>query len=83
MEVIAVVQFAGNQAQYTITPENYGIYHARLQTFEGKEGPVPPLSVTLVRGVRHWVGSSDNNHFINELGNAIDQRVRGTDPHAL
>lgn len=83
MEMTAVVQYAGNLAQYTITPENNGIYNARLQTYEGKEGPVPPLSITLVRGIRHWVGSFNDPYMVDALGKAIDQRVRGTHPHRL
>ncbi|HEY1020791.1 MAG TPA: hypothetical protein VGE06_00700, partial [Flavisolibacter sp.] len=79
----AVVSYGGNLAHYTITPENNGIYNARLQNFEGGEGPVPPLRITLVRGVRHWVGSFANAYIVNELGKAIDGRVRGANPHAL
>lgn len=86
MELTAVVQYAGNLAHYTITPESAGIYHARLLKYEhadGADGATPPLSVTLVRGVRHWVGSTEEQHFVDQLGKAIEQRVRRGDPHSI
>ena len=86
MELSAVVQYAGNLAHYTITPERAGIYQARLLKYEqmdGVAGVIPPASVALLRGVRHWVGSTEEQYFVDQLGNAIEQRVRSGDPHAI
>lgn len=83
MNLKACVWFAGELAHYSITPDNYGIYQARLIKYEGPDGVTPPENVLLVRSARQWVGSYDEAYFVQDLGNAIDERVREGDPHAL
>lgn len=83
MEVKAVVRYRGKQAHYAISPENEGIYYARLLKFEGQGVPTPPANLILVRGMCHWVGSSKEQYVVDELGKALEQRVRGSDPHAV
>lgn len=82
MELTAVVQFAGSRAHYTITRENVGIYQARLLKYEGGDWIYPPESVTLVRGARHWVGSTEEQCFVDQLGDVIEKRVRSGDPNS-
>jgi hypothetical protein len=81
MKLKAVVQFLGDRAHYSITQVKKGIYDAKLLRYEGSSGVTPPEAVTLVRGVRHWVGSYDEPYFVDELGNAIEERVRHGNPH--
>ena len=84
MELTAVVQYLGDKAYYSITPESCGIYHAQLIKYEGPDGVTPPENVILVRGSRHhWIGSSQEQHFLDELGKSIEERVRGSDPHSV
>lgn len=83
MELEAVVTYLGEQAHYAVTPETGGIYQARLIRYEGPDVITPPETVTLVRGVRHWVGSTAESYLVDELGKAIEHRVRGSDPHAV
>lgn len=83
MELKACVWYLGDLAHYSITPDSYGIYQARLIKYEGPDGVTPPENVILVRSARQWVGSYEEPHFIQDLGNAIDERVRGGDPHSL
>jgi hypothetical protein len=40
----------------------------------------PPENVLLVCSARHWVGSYEDAHFIQDLGRAIEERVRDNDP---
>lgn len=81
MEMKAVVRFLGDLAHYSVTPEEYGIYHARLLKYEGPDGVTPPESVLLVKSARNWVGSYEESYFVSELGDAIEQRLRdGGDP---
>lgn len=58
-----------------------GIYDAHLERYEGPCGVTPPQDITLVRGVRRWVGSYEESYLVQELGRAIEDRVRTGDPH--
>lgn len=81
MKLKAVVQFLGDRAHYSVTQVKKGIFDAKLLRYEGSSGVTPPEAVTLVRGVRHWVGSYDEPYFVDELGQAIEERVRRGHPH--
>lgn len=83
MEMKACVWYFGELAHYTISPDQFGIYQARLVKYEGPDVVMPPESVLLVRSARQWVGSCDESWFIQDLGRAIDERVREGDPHSL
>lgn len=83
MELRAVVSYRGNLAHYAITPDNFGVYHARLLKYEGAGGKTPPESLILVKGEGRWVSSCEEKRFTGSLGKAIEQRVRGGDPHTL
>lgn len=83
MELKACVWYLGDPAYYSITPDDYGIYQARLVRYEGPDLVTPPEHVLLVRSARQWVGSCDEPWFIQDLGRIIDERVRGRDPHSL
>jgi hypothetical protein len=80
MELKASVRYLGELAHYSVTPDDYGIYHARLLNYEGPDAVTPPESVILVRSARNWVGSYEEGYFVQELGSAIDERVREGDP---
>lgn len=75
MELKAVVTFSGALAHYTVTPDKFGIYHARLLKYEGGAEAEPPGLVLLVKGVHQWVSSCEEG-FSNALGAAIEQRAR-------
>jgi hypothetical protein len=70
-------------AHYAVTPEAAGVYHARLLRYEGPDGVTSPESVLLVKSARKWVGSYEEIYFVQELGYAIEQRVRSGDSHSL
>jgi hypothetical protein len=83
MELRAVITYWGNLAHYIVTPDNFGVYHARLLKFEGANGSTPPENLILVKGAQHWVSSCDEEDFAEDLGCAIEQRVRADHPHSL
>lgn len=46
----------GDLAFYTISPDSFGIYQARLVRYEVPDLVTPPEHVLLVRSARRWVG---------------------------
>lgn len=78
-----MVSYLGDMAHYVFTSEATGVYHARLLKYEGPDGVSPPECVLLVKSARKWVGSYEETYFVQELGYAIEQRVRSGDPHSL
>lgn len=83
MPLKAVVSYWGSLAHYAVTPDNFGVYYARLLKYEGPGGITPPESLLMVRSLRRWISSCDDEGFINDLGRAIEQRTRDGDPHSL
>jgi hypothetical protein len=77
----AVVPFLGDKAHYSVTQVQRGIYDAHLERYEGPSGITPPADITLARGVRRWVGSYEEAYFVQELGRAIEDRIRSGHPH--
>jgi hypothetical protein len=59
MELTITVLYLDFPARYAISRENNGIYAARLLAYEGPDGITPPERLTLVRGIRAWIGSYD------------------------
>ena len=68
MELDAVVNYGDGRACFKIQKENPGIYHARLLYFEGNKKQGPPKELVLMRGIRYWTGSHENEALLNELG---------------
>ena len=72
MKTDVTVKVANGLATYRIQMDRPGIYSARLQSFEGKPQYKPAESITLVRGVRSWTGSSDDSELLNALGQFVE-----------
>ena len=77
----AVVPFLGDKAHYRVTRVQRDVYDAHLERYEGPSGITPPVDITLARGVRRWVGSYEEPYFVQELGRAIEDRIRDGHPH--
>lgn len=75
MEVVIV--YKGALAYYEIRQLRADVYNAYLKRYGGYEKA--PVDVTLVRSIRHWTGSVDDEGLLRELGQAID-RHRFIDP---
>lgn len=79
MDLKAIVQYQGALAHYSISPENEGIYQARLLRYDGRPERTPPQKLTLIKGFDHWSGNCDRLDLLKELGNTIDKRLNHTD----
>lgn len=82
MQVKVAVRYGDGLAHYVLTPESRGVYQARLLRWDGGSMAPPPREITLVKGVRQWVGSCDRPMLLQELGRALEPRVRGGDPNS-
>ena len=82
MEVKVAVQYGDGMAHYVLSPDSGGIYQARLLCWDGGTIAPPPREIILVKGARHqWVGSCDRPTLLQDLGRALDSRVRRGDPN--
>jgi hypothetical protein len=74
VEIKAIVQYREFEARYRIKREKLEntIYFALLEDYAGPTDQLPPVRITLTKGIRHWVGSSDDQNLIDELGKVID-----------
>lgn len=72
MEFEAPVSYGSGKALFRITKENPGIYYACLLTFDKVNEQSPPSRITLIRGIRCWRGSDNDDMLINALGNLIE-----------
>ncbi len=72
MELEADVNCANGRARFKINRESSGVYYAQLMNFEGSKNTSLPKEVILTRGLRHWTGSFNDETWLNELGNIIE-----------
>jgi hypothetical protein len=72
VELETKVIYKGGGARFLIRPETEGIYTALLISFTGESSQSPPGEITLVRGVRNWAGSIEDEILLGELGKFID-----------
>ena len=72
MEVKATVTYKGSLAYYTIEEDTKGIFSATLVDYKGSTHNMPPVHLIITKGVRHWIGSTDDDVLTNELGEAIE-----------
>ena len=75
MEIKALVKYREQYAEYRIVLESEGIYTAILERYEGSVHSLPPPKLTMTKGVRHWIGSTEEQPLLDELGEVIDLNV--------
>jgi hypothetical protein len=75
MEIKALVKYREQYAEYRIVMESEGIYTAILERYEGSVHSLPPPKLTMTKGVRHWIGSTEEQPLLDELGEVIDLNV--------
>lgn len=61
-------------AYFRIHEERAGIYTAYLICFDGDDTHTPPEAITLLKGVRNWTGSVDDEVLLAQLGAFIDTK---------
>ena len=74
MELEATIKYRSSNALFKIQKESEGIFTATLLRFNGGNTIAPPVRITLVRGIRNWTGSTDDEILLGELGKFIDNR---------
>lgn len=73
MKLEAIVKYGNGRAHFKIHKENPGIYYANLLHYDGAKQFSPPHKITLIRGVRQWTGSHEDETLLNELGKVIEE----------
>ena len=73
----AIANYKGGLAHYKIIPENFGIYNAYLERYDGKSSNSPAQNIILVRGLKHWSGSIEEQNLLDTIGEVIDRRTKG------
>ena len=78
IEIKIILSYRGHPAEYRIVRDKTGnnIYLARLEEYKGPTDFLPPTRVTLTKGIRHWVGSCEDQELIIDLGSAIDLTLK-------
>src|SRR6476660_2012057 len=75
MKLEAEVRINEATAQFSVSPKGPGMYQAKLMRFNGMPNEAPPSRIILIRSVRQWTGSCDNEKLMNQLGQEIDRVV--------
>jgi hypothetical protein len=69
----ASVQYLGGIAYYEIIAENKGILTVELIEYSGPDLISPPTIITMARGRRKWIGSINDDLFLDKLGKEIER----------
>jgi hypothetical protein len=83
MEIVASFNYKGALAHFKIRRENSGIYYADLFSYEGEAANAPPEKLTIIRGIRQWTGSYNDDYLLSRLGEIIENNISnsaGTTP---
>lgn len=73
MELETIISYRSKNACYKIQSESEGIFTANLLSFDGEDNLAPPAGITLVKGIRNWTGSVEDEVLLGELGRFIDE----------
>lgn len=72
VELETIIKYRSSVACYRIQNESEGIFSANLLYFDGDDDQAPPQGITLVKGIRNWTGSVEDETLLSELGRFID-----------
>lgn len=80
MQWEVTVRYNGANANYKIATEARGIYQAYLLHYEGNSDfDPPPETLTFFRGIRKWIGSTNQPELLTELGRSIEHAYSSKD----
>jgi hypothetical protein len=79
----ATISYRSSSACFRIQNESEGIFTARLLSFDGDYAAAPAQKITLVKGIRYWTGSVDDEILLNELGKFIELNWVTTEKSSL
>lgn len=71
-EMKVMIRYKSGKACFRIHEESAGIYTACLLFFNGINKEELPKEITLVKGIRNWTGSMEDDMLLSELGEFID-----------
>ena len=74
MKLNAKIKYKSAHAHFRIHQESAGIYTAYLISFDGEDTQSLPKEITLLKGVRSWTGSIDDEVLLKQLGAFIDTK---------
>lgn len=72
VELEAKVKYKSGNACFKVEKGKEGIFTANLLAYDGDYTQSPPEGIILVRGIRYWTGSVEDEILLNELGRFID-----------
>lgn len=72
MKIDAIIPYRNSVARYSILRESEYIYTATLLSYDGNTHDLPPVNITLTKGIRHWIGSTHIQILIDHIGEIID-----------
>jgi hypothetical protein len=75
MEVTAAVLYGGALAHYDVNIENRGVCSARLSSYKGNTGNMPPQTLTLRKEGRRWVSNEAGKDLTEDIGYAVELKV--------
>ena len=75
MEIAASFHYRGAMAHFKIRKENSGIYYADLFRYDGEASNAPPEKLTIIRGIRQWTGSYNDDYLLSRLGEIIEKNI--------
>ena len=67
------VQYLGGTAYYHIITEGQGVFTVQLLQFLGSDFITPPITITLAKGTRKWLGSIEDDFLLEQLGKEIEK----------
>jgi hypothetical protein len=71
----------GGLAHYKVVPDKIaGAYKAYLERYDGKQRNTPPQLIILVRGMKAWSASVEDQVLVSGIGTVIDKRTGQTPP---
>lgn len=72
VEMEVMIEYKNRPACFRIHQESEGIFTAYLLSYTGNGTNSPAAEITLVKGVRNWAGSVEDDQLLRELGGFIE-----------
>ena len=72
VELEIMLRYRGGHVHYRLHEEAERIFTAYMVSFDGNSTNSPAEEITLVKGVRNWTGSVEDDLLLQELGKFID-----------
>lgn len=81
MDVEAQINYKDSPVRFRIRQERKGIFTACLISPEDANNRDLPKEITMIRSIRNWTGSIDDEKLLRELGGCIDAHWPARERH--